>query len=56
MRDLYEPDEALAEHAFAHAHAFSCTRNGFPRDLAWEIAGCIAGLVLAVLSAPAFWN
>jgi hypothetical protein len=54
MPDLYEPDEALAEQAFAHA--FTCTRNDFPLALAWEIAGCITGLVLAVLSAPAFWN
>jgi hypothetical protein len=53
MHRLYDTDDTLAEQALADA--FRHTRNDHARSLAWEIAGCVAGLVLALLSAPAFW-
>jgi hypothetical protein len=54
MRSLYDTDAALAEHATADVFTHTCDdRTG---ALAWEIAGCIAGLVLALLSAPTFWR
>ncbi|WP_298233910.1 hypothetical protein [uncultured Azohydromonas sp.] len=52
MGDLYATDAALAEQAVADA--FTHTRNDRTGSFAWEVAGCIAGLVLALLSAPAF--
>lgn len=53
MRDLYDTDEALAEQALADAFVHcACDRA----SLAWEVVGCITGLVLALLSAPAFWR
>jgi hypothetical protein len=54
MRDLHKSDDALAEQAMADT--FTHTRNDRARSLAWEVAGCIAGLVLALLSAPPFWR
>jgi hypothetical protein len=37
-----------------HAARPRC-RNGHGRRTAWELAGFIAGLLLALLSAPFFW-
>jgi hypothetical protein len=54
MPDLYATDEGLAEQALSDA--FACTREDRAGSLAWEVAGCIAGLVLALLSTPAFWR
>ncbi|WP_157118895.1 hypothetical protein [Azohydromonas lata] len=53
MADLYATDATLAEQAVADA--FAHARNDRAGSLAWEVAGCIAGLLLALLSAPAFW-
>ncbi|WP_298236528.1 hypothetical protein [uncultured Azohydromonas sp.] len=32
-----------------------CCRNGHRSRTAWEVAGFLAGLLLALLSAPFFW-
>jgi hypothetical protein len=54
MRSLYNIDEALAEQALADAFTHrACDRAG---SLAWEVAGRITGLALALLSAPTFWR
>jgi hypothetical protein len=54
MPDLYALDAALAEQALADL--FAGTRNSRAGSLLWEVAGCIAGLLLALASAPAFWR
>ena len=54
MPSLHDTDKALAEQALADlSHHTHDDRAG---SLAWEVAGCIAALVLALLSAPAFWR
>ena len=52
MPDLHNTDEALAEQAMADA--FACTRDDRARSFPWDVLGFIAGLLLALLSAPFF--
>lgn len=50
MPDLNDTDEALAEQTTADT--FNHTRNDQPRTFPWDVLGFIAGLLLALASAP----
>ena len=50
MPDLHDTDEALAEQTVADA--FACTRDDRVRSFPWHVVGFLAGLLLALLSAP----
>lgn len=50
MDDPYATDPALAEQATADA--FEHTRNDRARSVPWDVLGFLAGLLLALASAP----
>ncbi len=52
MPDLHDTDDALADQAVADA--FACTRDDRARSFRWDVLGFIAGVLLALLSAPFF--
>lgn len=50
MPDLHDTDDALAEQATADV--FNQTRNDRARSFPWDVLGFIAGVLLALASAP----
>jgi hypothetical protein len=54
MGSLHDTEDALAEQTVADVFMHACLR--LHPCLAWEVARCLARLVLALLSAPTFWR